>query len=328
MNDAQIKHMVDRFLGWKLPTNFNPDNGINFDPIANKGYQFESRREPVGTNLFDAEQAEAMVRYIIEGLPRASSPTDKELLAQSARDGNCEWSFKNGTVTVEVALNAISRARSASVRDAEVGWSKTAITKAMDHLYSDAIDHAVTSYCVVGKISEAKGEDRVREQLKAAIKGFLEEIPKSDLVRLARPPAPNGNGTTVGAQPVAQLHSTPPAHGEGELRALIGNVIAWVMANGVPEGRLDAIVDEIITHPTIRALSHAPSPPQQDGSELVEAAKALKDDLEARAVFDHRLGVKTVAASWSVWKRFTDEIMLAEQSALASTPKANEGGAS
>jgi hypothetical protein len=70
------------------------------------------------------------------------------------------------------------------------------------------------------------------------------------------------------------------------------------------------------------ALSHAPSPPQQDGSGLVEAAKALKDDLEARAVFDHRLGVKTVAASWSVWKRFTDEIMLAEQSALASTPKA------
>lgn len=30
---------------------------------------FESRREPVGTNLFDAQQAEAMVRHMIQGLP-------------------------------------------------------------------------------------------------------------------------------------------------------------------------------------------------------------------------------------------------------------------
>lgn len=25
MTDDQIKHMVNRFLGWKLPENFNPD---------------------------------------------------------------------------------------------------------------------------------------------------------------------------------------------------------------------------------------------------------------------------------------------------------------
>lgn len=69
LTDAQIKHMADRFLGWKLPASFNPDGGISFDPIANKGHSFESRREPVGTNLFDAEQADAMVRHMIEGLP-------------------------------------------------------------------------------------------------------------------------------------------------------------------------------------------------------------------------------------------------------------------
>jgi hypothetical protein len=28
------------------------------------------RHEPVGTNLFDAIQAEAMVRHMLEGLPR------------------------------------------------------------------------------------------------------------------------------------------------------------------------------------------------------------------------------------------------------------------
>lgn len=35
----------------------------------------------------------------------------------------------------------------------------------------------------------------------------IEEITKSDLVRLARPPAPSGNGTTVGAKPVARSNS-------------------------------------------------------------------------------------------------------------------------
>lgn len=68
MTEAQIKHMVARFLGWKLPKNFNPDDGISFDPIMNKGNAFESRREPSGTNLFDATQAETMVRYMIEGV--------------------------------------------------------------------------------------------------------------------------------------------------------------------------------------------------------------------------------------------------------------------
>lgn len=61
--------MVDRFLAWKLPENFRPDNGITFAPIGNPGTPYEYRREPVGTNLFDAEQATAMVRYMIDGMP-------------------------------------------------------------------------------------------------------------------------------------------------------------------------------------------------------------------------------------------------------------------
>lgn len=69
MTEAQIKYMVSRFLSWKLPANFNPDNGISFDPIASKGTAFEQKREPVGTNLLDAAQAEAMVRHMLEGLP-------------------------------------------------------------------------------------------------------------------------------------------------------------------------------------------------------------------------------------------------------------------
>jgi hypothetical protein len=65
---AQIKHMVDRFLSWRLPESFTPDAGINFDPVVNKGTPFEHRHQPVGTNLFSATEAEAMVRHMIEGM--------------------------------------------------------------------------------------------------------------------------------------------------------------------------------------------------------------------------------------------------------------------
>jgi hypothetical protein len=30
MTEDQIKHMANRFLGWKLPSNFSPDAGISF----------------------------------------------------------------------------------------------------------------------------------------------------------------------------------------------------------------------------------------------------------------------------------------------------------
>ena len=69
MTEAQIKYMVDRFLGWRLPENFSPDDGISFDPIINKGHPFQRRRTPTGTNLFDADQANTMVRYMVDGLP-------------------------------------------------------------------------------------------------------------------------------------------------------------------------------------------------------------------------------------------------------------------
>lgn len=72
MTDAQIKHMVDRFLMWKLPEHFNPDDGISFDRVASRGTPYEFVRTPVGTNLFSAEQATAMVRHMIEGLPNVA----------------------------------------------------------------------------------------------------------------------------------------------------------------------------------------------------------------------------------------------------------------
>ena len=73
MTEDQIKHMVDRFLGWKLPEHFRPDAGISFEPEFNKEWNAKQgkppqRYEPVGTNLFDATQARAMVEYMTEGM--------------------------------------------------------------------------------------------------------------------------------------------------------------------------------------------------------------------------------------------------------------------
>lgn len=74
MTEAQIKHMVDRFLAWKLPQPFRPDGGISFEPEFNVEYNAKrglppARHEPSGTNLFGYTEAEAMVRHMLDGLP-------------------------------------------------------------------------------------------------------------------------------------------------------------------------------------------------------------------------------------------------------------------
>lgn len=69
MTEAQVKHMAEQFLRWKLPANFNPDGGISFEPIGSKGTPYEYRREPVGTNLFGYTEAVEMVRHMIAGMP-------------------------------------------------------------------------------------------------------------------------------------------------------------------------------------------------------------------------------------------------------------------
>ena len=69
MTDDQIKHMVDRFLSWKLPENFNPDCGISFKAEFNENTTWPGKHEPVGTNLFDATQAREMVLHMLDGLP-------------------------------------------------------------------------------------------------------------------------------------------------------------------------------------------------------------------------------------------------------------------
>jgi len=99
VDEAQIDHMVHRFLAWKLPENFNPDGGISFKKMFNEHTAHPMKAEPSGTNLLDWTQAQAMVRHMIDGLPGCVEI--ERLLANSKRDAALlaryhEWCRKNG----------------------------------------------------------------------------------------------------------------------------------------------------------------------------------------------------------------------------------------
>lgn len=65
-----IKESVNRFLGWKLPTDFYPDAGITFKRHVNAecSLEFQYTHEPTGTNLFNDPQATAMLTYAAKPL--------------------------------------------------------------------------------------------------------------------------------------------------------------------------------------------------------------------------------------------------------------------
>ena len=66
-DEKLIEHMVNRFLGWKLPENFSPDAGISFRRYFNQTEDHSIENKPTGTNLFDAIQAKEMVKYLLSG---------------------------------------------------------------------------------------------------------------------------------------------------------------------------------------------------------------------------------------------------------------------
>ncbi len=77
VTEAQIKYMADRFLSWNLPESFHPDGGISFQRSSWEGVP---RPMPYGTNLFDVGQAQAMVRYMADGVMSVSPSGLKDQL--------------------------------------------------------------------------------------------------------------------------------------------------------------------------------------------------------------------------------------------------------
>jgi hypothetical protein len=58
---ANVKQMVDRFLGWKLPDTFYPDCFISFDRERAKS----NGSWPIGTNLLNADEARALFEHVL-----------------------------------------------------------------------------------------------------------------------------------------------------------------------------------------------------------------------------------------------------------------------
>jgi hypothetical protein len=107
-SDDQIKYMVDRFLGWRLPENFSPDAGISFKAAYNEHTAHPAKHEPTGTNLFDAAQATEMVRYMVESLRSPPVSVASAELGQCVRDAlhAAEGEFSNRSYA-EVAAEFI-----------------------------------------------------------------------------------------------------------------------------------------------------------------------------------------------------------------------------
>lgn len=70
--------MVSRFLAWQLPKDFGPDGGISFSRTVRTMDGEKERAEmgpewwPTGTNLLSAEQARAMLEFVL----KTSVPTE------------------------------------------------------------------------------------------------------------------------------------------------------------------------------------------------------------------------------------------------------------
>ena len=75
-----IKAAAGKLMGWSLPKDFSPDNGIRFTP--------PSFGWPTGTNLLNVQQAEQMLDYVLEGVARPA-PGVPELLPAVLTD----WGF-------------------------------------------------------------------------------------------------------------------------------------------------------------------------------------------------------------------------------------------
>jgi hypothetical protein len=97
---ALVKHMVNRFLGWKLPADFHPDGGISVTRERDYEHpQFGCHKyEPIGTNLLTADQATMMFEYCIDGYTHPPRREWRGLTDEEAKDIAYEVDANGGYV--------------------------------------------------------------------------------------------------------------------------------------------------------------------------------------------------------------------------------------
>ena len=99
---VDLDSLVDRFLAWELPADFNPDRFISFDrSLVNQAHDW-----PTGTNLFTAEQARQMFKYLFAV---CTAHTMDEVLAKNeqmkARVAELEVALRKAGETIQEQLD-------------------------------------------------------------------------------------------------------------------------------------------------------------------------------------------------------------------------------
>ena len=80
-NDAVATLLADRFLGWELPSDFNPDGGVSFKPMGLPTY---------GTHLLTSTQAKDMFLKLLRPLGENIVVQARGQSRQGADDGMLE----------------------------------------------------------------------------------------------------------------------------------------------------------------------------------------------------------------------------------------------
>ena len=87
MDRPLIDQAVDRFLAWKLPSDFSPDCGISFNRTYLNHLQQLTEYAPIGTNLLNAIQAKAMLEHVAAPLLALAS-TRYAWLIENGKQGD------------------------------------------------------------------------------------------------------------------------------------------------------------------------------------------------------------------------------------------------
>jgi hypothetical protein len=134
---ALIEHMVNRFLGWKIPETFGPDAGVSFD----KAYK-EKWGMPTGTNIFTGREAEQLFEYALEGF--AATPVS------TGADAKGEHSHPLHVPTVE-------RVRSAHTQMPAAAWVGTP-HEGTHRTYKQSVDESCYLCALLAEIDSLKAD--------------------------------------------------------------------------------------------------------------------------------------------------------------------------
>lgn len=174
MTETQIKHMVDRFLGWKLPDSFNPDAGISFKKTFNEHTAHPMKHEPSGTNLFDADQADAMVRYMIDGMPAASNPHEPIPAGPGVVE---EWDAAHWLPTDQPRLpSQLSYLDLRSLYQAALEYRAAAFKKGADSPGNHGFIERTLAENLIGIINAIRADQRAKPDQKLLIEALRKRL--------------------------------------------------------------------------------------------------------------------------------------------------------